>query len=245
MISLDELWDATPSGTRTFQPEQVAGLPEAARRYLTHAIAPGTRLASAVRLRMHGQIKLKRWLPFRAEQVLCGPRGMLWKATVHMAGLPIRGFDRLLNGEGAMQWKLCGLVPVMAASGPDITRSAAGRVKAECVWLPSALCGEDVSWTAPQSSRPHARFTVPEDTAELELALNDTGRLMAVKLPRWGNPEGAAFHTVDFGGAAEEEKTFGGYTIPTRLRVGWYFETPRFEADGEFFRVTIDEATYK
>ena len=59
------------------------------------------------------------------------------------------GFDRLVDGEGAMRWKFLGIVPVMTASGPDISRSAAGRVEAESVWLPSVLCGEDVAWTAP------------------------------------------------------------------------------------------------
>jgi hypothetical protein len=43
----------------------------------------------------------------------------------------------------------------------------------------------------------------------------------------------------------EEEETFGGYTIPTRLWIGWYFDTERFERDGEFFRVRIDKARYR
>ncbi|GBE74174.1 MAG: hypothetical protein ACK4YL_09535 [Microcystis sp.] len=52
-------------------------------------------------------------------------------------------------------------------------------------------------------------------------------------------------HYVDFGGIIEEEGTFCGYTIPTRLRIGWYFGTERFESEGEFFRVTIDDAIYR
>jgi hypothetical protein len=61
-ISAESLWNRAPDGERVFGADQVAGLPEAARRYLRHAIAPGARLASAVRLRMHGEIKLRRWL---------------------------------------------------------------------------------------------------------------------------------------------------------------------------------------
>jgi len=41
------------------------------------------------------------------------------------------------------------------------------------------------------------------------------------------------------------ERAFDGYTIPTRLRIGWYFGSERFESEGEFFRVTIDRATYR
>lgn len=102
-------------------------------------------LASAVRLRMHGEIKLNGWLPFRAEQVIRTDGSMIWTATVRQHGLPIRGFDRLVDGEGAMRWKLLGVVPVVTASGRDITRSAVGRMMAESVWLASMLCGGTVS----------------------------------------------------------------------------------------------------
>jgi hypothetical protein len=69
-LSLDALWESARSSGRSFQEAQVAALPEGARRYLLHAIAQGTELASAVRLRMHGEIKLRRWLPFTAQQVI-------------------------------------------------------------------------------------------------------------------------------------------------------------------------------
>jgi hypothetical protein len=243
--SLDQLWESTPPGERTFGPEKLAGLPDAARRYLEHVIAPGTPLASAVWLQMHGQIKLQRWFPFSAEQVIGWERGMIWRATVRMHRLPIRGFDRLVDGEGEMRWKLLGLVPIMTAAGSDITRSAVGRMAAESVWLPSVLCRDDVTWTAPDSSHAHASLTLLGERAELALAVDGVGRLESVHLKRWGNPEGADFHYVDFGGFVADEGTFGGYTIPTRLRVGWHFGSERFESDGEFFRVTIDDARYR
>ena len=34
---------------------------------------------------------------------------------------------------------------------------------------------------------------------------------------------GGASRYADFGGIAEGKGTFGGYTIPTHLRIGWYF----------------------
>ena len=231
-LSLNELWDPAPFGERAFRAADLSRLPESARRYFEHAIAPGILLSRAVRLHMHGEIKLQRWLPFKAEQVIVWGRGFIWNATVRMFGMPIRGSDRLVDGEGTMRWRLFGIIPVMTASGPNITRSAAGRVGGESVWLPSVLCNDDVSWTITDSSRPRASFTVQGETVELELTLDDRGRLNAVKLPRWGNPEGAEFHYVDFGVVVEEEHTFGGYTIPTRLRAGWCFDTDRFESDG-------------
>jgi hypothetical protein len=89
-LSLDELWDAEPVDRGVFDPRSFYHLPESAQLYLGHAIAPGTRLAEAVRLSMHGEIKLQsHWLPFTAEQVIRMGRGFLWSATVMQHGVPI------------------------------------------------------------------------------------------------------------------------------------------------------------
>jgi hypothetical protein len=66
-----------------------------------------------------------------------------------------------------------------------------------------------------------------------------------VSVSRWGNPEGAEFRYAAFGGLVEKEEAFDGYTIPTRIRVGWYAGSERFASEGEFFRVTIDDALYR
>jgi len=244
-LSLEELWIAASPAGDVFHPEALRPLPQPAKRYIEHAIAPGTQLASAVRLRMHGEIKLGKWLPFTAEQVIRQERGMIWSATVHKSGIPIRGSDRVVDREGSMQWKLFGIFPMMKASGSDITRSVIGRLQVESIWLPSMFCRPDVTWTETAESCPHAHFTVQGETAELDLSVDETGRVKTAALPRWGNPEGGAFHFVQFGGVLEEERIFDGYTIPSRIRAGWYFGTDRFSTDGEFFRAVIDEAIFR
>ncbi|HEX5297127.1 MAG TPA: DUF6544 family protein [Streptosporangiaceae bacterium] len=65
---------ATVTG-ETFDPAMISGFPEPAHRWLRHAIAPGTPLWASVELTMHGRIKLGRWRPFTARQVLSPPGG--------------------------------------------------------------------------------------------------------------------------------------------------------------------------
>lgn len=240
----EDLWNAVPAGGRPFDAAELRGPAEPARRYIAHAIAPGTPLSTAVRLRMHGQIKLKDWAPFSAQQVIAWDRGMAWQATVRMNGLPVRGFDRFVDGQGVMRWRLLGIIPVMAASGPDITRSAAGRVTAESVWLPSVLCGPAASWTAADDVHAIVRLSLRGTEMAMTLAIDGLGRLQVIACKRWGNPGGGPFRAVDFGEIVDDERTFGGYTIPSRLRIGWYIGTDRFEREEEFFRVTIDNAEY-
>jgi hypothetical protein len=241
---LDALWDSAPRASEIFDHATFAHLPMAVQRYLAHAIAPGTPRASAVRLRMHGAIKLKRWRPFNAEQVIVRDRGMIWRANVRMSGMTIRGSRRFVDGAGAVRWRIGGVLPICRASGPDITRSAADRFAAEMIWLPSILFGGDVSWSANEPDVAHARFAVDGRAADVALTLSQ-GSLQSVALPRWGNPGGGRFHDVDFGAIVEQEATFGGYTIPARMRVGWYFGTDRFDTDGKFLHATIDDAAYR
>ena len=43
---------------------------------------------------------------------------------------------------------------------------------------------------------------------------------------------------IPYGFAVEEERTFEGYTIPTRVRGGWWYGTERYDvADASLFRV--------
>lgn len=245
-ISLDELWNSALSGNQVFDAELLSDLPALARRYLEQALAPGTPLASAVRLWMHGEIKLgKQWHSFKAEEVICWNRGMIWWATAWMNGLPVLGADRVIDGVGAAKWKMLGLFPVMQASGEDVTRSAVGRVQAESVWLPSVLCSPDIIWTELNASQAQANFTSLGEPAKLTLTVNGQGIPEQFNFSRWGNPDGEECHYIDFGGIAEASKTFEGYTIPTELRAGWFFGSDRFESEGEFFHCTIDKAIYR
>ncbi|MCG8418038.1 MAG: hypothetical protein MJE77_08870 [Proteobacteria bacterium] len=244
--TLDELWDGAPAATGSFDPAKLIHLPESARRYLTHAIAPGTPLSSAVRLSMTGAIKLGNdWHAFDAEQVICWDRGMIWRARVKMGHFTVKGSDRIVDGEGAMDWRIFGLIPVMRADGPDITRSAMGRLEIESVWVPAVLLDQSVEWTAPDEQRADATIALADDRVEVHLDIEKSGQLRSARLARWGNPEGGEFHRVDFGGWLQRETSFGGYTIPTQLRVGWYFGSDRFDSEGEFFRASIHQARYR
>lgn len=243
--SLLEFWDTVPPARQVLPSDEIDRLPEPARRYLGHAIAEGRPLAQAVRLRMHGEIKLNRWLPFRAEQVIRRDRGMIWRARARVSGLPVSGYDRLIDGQAAMRWRLLGVLQVMRADGPDVTRSAAGRMMCESIWLPSILCAPDVEWSATDDNRVAARLTIPPETADLHLDVTSAGALRSVHLKRWGNPGERSFDYLPFGGLVEEEAAFDGYTIPVRVRVGWHFGSDRFDEDGEFFRATIDRARFR
>src|SRR5213596_189276 len=100
-----------PPAPGSFSDVELEGLAEPVRRYFRAAIAPGTALAASARFRTRGSIKLgRRWVPFRARQILAPRHGFVWAAR---AGGVIVGSDRYAEGQGGMDWKLFGLIPVM------------------------------------------------------------------------------------------------------------------------------------
>jgi hypothetical protein len=82
-------------GQPGFDPSTVADLPEPARRWLVHAITPGTPLWRSVTLTMRGKIRIGAWRSFTATQVIAPSEGYVWAATVRIFALPVTGFDRL------------------------------------------------------------------------------------------------------------------------------------------------------
>lgn len=220
-----------------FSGVELEGLPNPVRRYFQAAIAPGTPLAPCARLRMRGHVKVGRWLPFSARQVLNPHEGFVWSARA--AGV-IAGSDRYVDGAGAMDWKLAGMVTVAHGDGPDVSRSAAGRAGAEGIWVPTALLPRfGVTWSAHDEAHVTARHRLGSTPVEINLDLDPEGRIRSVVFDRWGDPDETgmwAWHP--FGGEITGYRSFGGLTVPSAGRLGWHFGTDRWPA-GEFFRYEI------
>lgn len=223
---------AASAGVGLFTPDGVADLPEPARRYLFHAIAPGTPLAPAVSLRMDGTMTPKPGEPpvsLTAEETLAPRQGFVWTAHAHRGGLPVRVRDHYFEQDGGVRVTLLGFVPLPSESGPDVARSSRGRLVAEAVWCPTTLVGPGVSWEAVDADR--ARFTLSVDGEAIPVTLHvgPDGALRDVTLERWGDVGVSSFRPLPYGFAVEEEATFEGVTIPTRLRGGWGYGTDRFD----------------
>lgn len=239
----------TPAPAERFDPAMVVDLPDPARRYLLHAIEPGTRLSRGVRLTLTGSMRMSRdggLLAMESEELLTAERGYVWRARIQMGALRIRGHDLYVHGEGRMRWWLAGLIPVVRADGPDVSRSAAGRLLAEtALFLPSMLLPEaGARWKAVDASTATVRLEAGGEEVDITLVVDPQGRLRRLTVPRWNaDPDiGPVGHLPFVSDEFEEERTFGGYTIPTRFRAGW-----RLGEDGEFpfFYPEVEEAEYR
>jgi hypothetical protein len=229
----------SPASGATFTDDEIAGLDEPVQRYFRAAIAPGTPLHRSVRLGMRGRIRLGLWLPFRACQVLAPLSGFVWRARV--AGV-ITGEDRVIDGAGAMDWRLFGRWPVMQASGDDVTRSSAQRAAAEAIWVPTAVLPRyGATWAAAGDDHIIGRYGEGLRAVEVHHRIDVEGRLRSSTFSRWGDPERTgAFGSHSFGSTAEAWRTIAGLTVPSRGSAGWFPGTERW-VTGEFFRYRLTD----
>lgn len=223
----------TPPGV--LAPEELAEHPEPVARYLGGAIADGTTLAPAVQLTMRGSIKIGRWLPFRARQLLAPSLGTVWEA--HVARV-ISGSDRFVAGVGGMDWRLFGRIVLVHADGADVSRSAAQRAAGESIWAPTAAMTAG-TWSASGDDTVIVDIDTDGHHTRLHHRIDSQGQLLSSRFDRWGDPDDTGTWSLHpFGVEVTGYRTFGGVTIPNRGRVGWHVGTDRWP-DGEFFRFEI------
>ncbi len=236
-LSATEAALVEPAADAGFTVGELDGLPEPAKRHLAVAIRPGTPLSRSSAMRMRGRIKVGRWLPFHAREVLSPHRGFVWSAR---AAWLLSGADRLTDDGGAMEWKLAGVIPVVRANGPDVTRSAAGRAGAEAVWLPTALLPRfGVKWSSRDEHHIAASFLVADVPVELHMTLDANGRILSFVVDRWGDPDGTGnWGMYPFGGEVTGYRTFDGVSIPSEGCAGWCYGTERWPRR-RFFRYRI------
>ena len=221
----------------SFDPAELKELPDPVQRYLRTAIEAGTPRARTALITMSGRLRMGRWLPFRAAEVLTPHRGFVWWARA--AGI-ISGSDRYVDGVGELDWRIGGLVRVMHAEGADVSRSAAARAAAEAAWLPTTLLPRfGVEWAAPDDTHIEARYAIDDQPMHVRYELTDDGQVRSVVFDRWGDPDGTGrWGLWPFGGEFTSHATFDGVTIPEAGRLGWHFGTDRWDV-GEFFRYRI------
>jgi hypothetical protein len=195
---------------------------------------------------MSGRIRLSptgRWMPFHAEQRM-SHEGFVWKASVGRL-LRIVGEDRYLDGEGAMEWKLWGLIPVVNGASPHITRAARGRFLAEAaVWLPGLLLPQEgTSWRRIDDEAAEAVIEMTGAPFSLRFSIGPDGRLQKIAFHRWGNvgTDKGRWTEIPFGVTFAEEGTFGGYRLPTQVTASWWFGTDR---QFDFFEAGITSAKF-
>jgi hypothetical protein len=177
----------------------------------------------------------------QAKQII-SEQGFVWKAAIGRSLFQMVGADYYANKSGRTRFSW-GLIGLVNAHSSDIARSSLGRLAGELVLLPSALLPQrGVTWKAIDQKAIEASLNI-DGAVTLTLVIDTDSKLVKLFLPRWGNQtEDGSYTYIPFGGEYQEERTFGGFTIPSQISAGWWFGTARYL---EFFRATITQAEFR
>lgn len=244
---VEEAWAALAASDlgHVFDVATLAALPPPAQRLLGRALPDGVELSSCVELAMSGEIKLAgRWLPFTAEQILRAGTGFVWASVVGGRLARFVGADVLAPDVARMEFRLHGRIPLVRAAGPDLRRSARGRLAAETVaWIPQALAPQSgARWRAIDDRFAVVTIDAAGTDIDVEVGVDGSGQIASLGLQRWKDSAKPPTH-APFGGSVGSTYALpNGVCIAGSGTVGWDWKTSR-QHDGEFFRYRITAAS--
>ncbi len=156
-----------PPQDRVVREDDLAGLPEAAQRYLHFMGVVGKPVTWSFEAAFSGRFRVdvsRPWGQARALQYnTIHPPTRVFRLALRFAGLPVRAVDSYTNGRGRMRGRLLGLKTVVDDASPETTLGELSTYLSELVLLlPSALLEHDITWRE-------------RDAASFDLTLRDHG----------------------------------------------------------------------
>ncbi|MFV0460003.1 MAG: DUF6544 family protein [Actinomycetales bacterium] len=246
----DDAWRALvpaaePPAAR-FDPESLTDLPAPAQRFLRRALPEQTPLVDSVAVTALGSIRLgSTWWAFHSAQVLRAGQGLVWRARVRRGLLRIDGADSYVGGTARLDFRLYRLVPVVREHGPDIDRSAAGRLAAETVaWLPQSLAPQaGMRWEPIDDEHALATVVTPAGPIRVQVGVDADGRLRSIRTMRWNSASSPPGRQA-FGGSIDAEfRSQTGIRVAGSGSIGWGFGTDDWP-DGLFFHFQLTSTEY-
>ncbi|MFK5648018.1 DUF6544 family protein [Ornithinimicrobium sp. LYQ121] len=196
--------------------DHLVELPQPVQRWLRWSGAVGKPISSTVRLRQEGELRVGDlgWLPFTAEEYYStSPPAFVWKATIRMApGITVIGKDSYLNGRGALEMRVLGLVPVAQDTGPGMDQGDLLRYLNEIMWFPSGALIPQITWEPVDDESARATMTYGGVTGTATFFFDIDGRPTNMTADRHDRERGTV---VPWSTPIHDYGQFDGVKVPT------------------------------
>lgn len=160
--------------------EDLEMLPEPVQRWLRWSGAVGRPIPSTVRLKQKGELRVGNlgWFPFTAEEYYCTDSpAFVWTAHTRMApGIPVIGKDSYIDGRGALEMRVLGLVPVARDSGPEMDQGDLLRYLNEIMWFPAGALIPEITWAPIDDVSARATMTYGSVSGTATFFFDSVGR---------------------------------------------------------------------
>jgi hypothetical protein len=227
-----------------------AALPEPVAAYVRRSGAVGQRRVGNFRATISGRIRGgpdKPWMAFTGEQVNTfgsNPSRVLFMDAT-MFGLPVDVLHAYVGPRATMQVRLCSLIRMVDASGPDMDRAETVTMFNDlCVLAPAALVDAPVRWQPIDASHVRGEFTNGACTVAAVLTFGADGSLVDfVSDDRLRSAaDGKSFVRQRWSTPVGQYRMFGTRRISTVGQARWHAPEP--EGEFAYLEFRVDAMAY-
>jgi hypothetical protein len=218
-----------PIGVRTYNPDELIGLPAPVQRYFRAVLKDGQPMVLAVSVEHSGTFNMsetgEQWKPFTSTQrVIIHPPGFDWEGRIAMMpGLTVRVHDAYIAGEGILHATLFGLVSLVNLRGtPEVAHGELMRFFAEAAWYPTSLLpSQGVQWEAVDDTSAKATLKDGETTLTMLFRFNENGLIESVRAEARGRIVRGTVIPTPWEGRWSHYELRDGMRIPLEGEVAW------------------------
>lgn len=218
-----------PITAKTYNAQELTGLPAPVQRYFRAALRDGQPMISALSLEHAGLFNMsetgEQWRPFISSQRVITKRpGFNWEGRISIIpGLKVWVHDAYIAGEGILHATLLGLFSLVNLRGtPEMAEGELMRFFAEAAWYPTTLLpSQGVQWEAVDDVS--ARATLEDKGIVLSMIFyfNAEGLIESVRADARGRTVGGAVIPTPWEGRYRDYQSREGMLIPVEGEVAW------------------------
>lgn len=239
---IDDLLAAgAASEPRVVTDADLINLPEPVQRWLRWSGVVGKPIPATVRLRQKSELRVGDfgWLDFTAEEYYSTePPAFLWTANVGMApGISVIGKDSYIDGRGAVEMRLLGVIPVASDDGPAMDEADLLRYLNEIMWFSAGALSPYIAWEPIDGTSARATIIYGGVTGKATFVFDEQGRPANMFADRFDREYGAV---VQWSTPLTGYSEFEGIRVPTEGE-GVY---ARQDGDYAYIRLTITDVDY-
>ena len=241
---------AEPTHVGVVTEADLAALPAAVAAYVRQSGALGESRVVNFRARIHGRIRAgasKPWMSFTGEQVNTYGKSpsRLFVMDATLFGLPVDVLHVFVGSSATMRVRLCSLLPMVNAAGPEMDRSETVTLFNDlCVLAPAALIDAPITWHSLDAHRVRAEFTNGAHTVSAELVFNDEHELVNfVSDDRTrASADGRHFTQQRWSTPLSAYRAIDAHRVATHGEARWHAPDP--EGEFSYLEFNVDEIAY-
>lgn len=212
----------------------LAHLPGLVAEYVRRSGAVGQPRVRSVHARIHGRIRAGAnapWMTYTGEQVnTYGPApSRLFSMDATLFGLPVDVLHVFAGPAATMRVKLCSVVPIVNAAGPDMDRAETVTLFNDlCILAPAALIDAPILWQPVDDNHVRGIFTSGSQTVTADLTFDDGDLVDFVSDDRMSTSrDGSTFTPQRWSTPVRDYRTFGARRIATYGEGRWHTTDPQ------------------